>query len=538
MSRKRKNKSRSSKGFVPAERDLPLEEAQAPSPSFSEEKSKKKPKKRPPEPGTFPGSSSNVGQPNDPRDLSAVLAYGPSYLPYTAAWTDSRTEQVRAFRRWIYVAIDKIASSMAAQHPNISYLLAGDPEDYRSKLQPEPLLRSYKSAFPHLPASYLERCPQVTKLRHLQRLHQRTRALTPLLSHESLKPLEYNHPLRRLLADPNDPDTSWTLWYETVMFYLLTGNAYWWTPLHPQTGLPEAIWVIPSHWMWPMVGKDRLIEGWEIRPVEGNYLRQVLPANEVIHFKHPNPISKIDGMGPLTAISQWADVSESIDRSRTMAFRNGMLQTIAIQFDGSLNDPSDEMLRRIEAKIISRYIGENRSNKPLYLPPGVKATPLSIKPNEMVWGESAMETRDNILGAFHVPPGIVALSPTNPEDRATFCGEALNPLASFLGQVVSEKLCPLYDKGKRGLRLWYEDFVPNDPEHLEETIKTDLMCGAITPNEVRILRGREPYPEDWADRPVLPVNMAPLTLPAGGPHQDPNTLLPPNLPEQPRTNNE
>ena len=475
--------------------------------------------------------------PDDGRDLSALLSYGPAYLPYTAAWTDNRIEQVHAFKRWVFVAADLIATHIANKRPNISRLTVGDPEDQRTQLGGpaamasfSSLERSYRRAFPALPKSYSP-SPAV-RLRHLERLRERQRALTPLLSHESLAPVEHNHPLRSLLSDPNDPDTGWHLWYETCIHLLLTGNAYWWMPKN-KAGKPVAIWVVPAHWMWPIVGKDRLIDGWEVRPVEGNYLNQVLPMDQVIHFRKPNPISKIDGFSPLTAIAQWADVSESIDRSRVISYRNGMTPTVAVQFDGTLNDPGEDMLRRIEAKFIARYYGENRSNRPIFLPPGVKVVPLTIKPNQMVWGENAEETRNNILAGYHVPPGIIAVEPTQPGDQVTFCGQALNPLAGFLSQVVSEKVCSLYD-ASRSLRVWWEDFVPDDPKQLESTIKTDLLCGAITTNEVRILRGRQPIPEDWADRPILPVNMAPLTLPHGGTHQDPASMPPAaELPEQP-----
>lgn len=524
----RKKKSpQPERGYSSQESPRRLNQNQHPGPADSPPRHSPKAKKPKRPLGTEPATSP------DSRDLSAILAYGPGFLPYTAAWTDSRVEQVRAFKRWVFVAVNKICEALARKFPNVSYLETGDPGDYRARSDPDFLSRSHAKAFPSLDRGYVRSLTPATKLRHLEALKKRQKALTPLLSHESLQPLEHNHPFRRLLASPNAVDTSFTLTYETVMYFLLTGNAYWWLPRHEKTGLPEAIWSLPSHWVWPVLGKTRLLDGWELRPVEGNYLRQTLPAEEVIHFRHPNPISKIDGMAPLTALSQWADVSESIDRSRVMAFKNGMTPTIVVQFDGSLNDPSDEMLRRIDAKILSRYVGENRSNKPLYLPPGVKATPLSLKPNEMVWGENALETRSNILAGYNVPPGIVAAEPTTPEDRVTFCHEALNPLASFLGQTVSEKLCPLFSTDKRQVRYWYEDFVPDDPTHLEQTIKTDLLCGAVTPNEVRILRGRQPYPYDWADSPVLPVNMAPLSSAQGGAHQDPATLLGPNLPPQP-----
>lgn len=414
------------------------------------------------------------------RDLSTLLSYGPSFLPYVAAWTDSRIEQVRNFKHWVYIAIRTIAKQVSSQVPNVSWTY------HNSMNQPR--------------ANYL-----------------RSKALIPLLSHEDLEPVPNKHPLLRLLKDPNDPDTSYDLWYETIMFHHLTGIAYWWMPKNA-LGLPAAIWVVPSHWMWPIVGQDKLIEGYEIRPIEGNYFRKFLPIDEIVVFKDKSPISKIDGYSPLTAGAQWADTAEMINRSRWHSYKNGTFPTVAVQFDGKFQDPSDEDLRRIEAKFMSRYTGETRSNKPMFLPPGVSVNPLSLGINQMLFGETATEIRDNLLALFGVPASAAGLSKDMTygsvmASHAGFMQQTINPLLRYFGQVITEKVARRYDDS---LKVWWEDITPHDPELIEKQIQTDLMCGAITPNEVRVMRGREPYPTTWGDTPVLPVNVA--SSPMGGQH--------------------
>lgn len=450
--------------------------------------SQKAPKK-----GRKPGNASaNVSE----RDLSSLLSYGPSFLPYTTAWTDNRVEQVRHFRHWVYVAIDRIACKISDSPPNVSRVSA--------------------------------RAGSASPPRHF--LAGRRKVLAPLLSHETLSPAPENHPLVKLLRDPNDPDTAWDLWYETILFLLLTGSAYWWVPKN-KAGLPLAIWVVPSHWVWPVMGKDRLIEGWELRPVEGNYLRKTLPADEIIHFRRKNPVSKLDGYSTLTAINQWADTQESVNRARAQSYRNGTFPSVAVQFDGNLQDPTVEQLRRIEQKFLARYAAEVNANRPLFLPPGVKVIPLSIEPNQMVFGETSKETRDNILAAYGVPPLIAGIMEgmsygSITAAQAGFMAFCINPLLSFLGQVLTEKLAWKYDAS---LRIWWEDMTPDDPAQVEREIKTDLVGCAISPNEIRMKRGREPWPYSWADLPVRPVNMAPGSLPGGGAHQEPDGLPSPEI---------
>jgi HK97 family phage portal protein len=417
-------------------------------------------------------------------------------LPYVAAWTDSRVEQVRAFKHWVYVGIDRVATRVAKQLPNVSWVHHdGSSAKARQKIQAKCLSP-----------------------------YARSKALLPLMSHEHLEPVPSNHPLLRLLKSPNDVDTTFDFLYETILFLLLTGSAYWWFPRDPVFHLPVALFVVPSHWMWPVTGRDRLIEAWEIRPVEGNYLRKRLPYDEVIVFRKKSPISKIDGWAPLTAGANWVDIQDSMNRAKWHSYRNGTFPSVAVQFDGKLQDPSDEDLRRIEAKFLARYVGEIRSNKPLFLPPGVKVVPLTIKPNEMVFGETASEVRDSILGLLGVPASIAISKSSgtygaNVADQATFLSGTVNPLYTFLGQTLTERLAvPNYDER---LRVWWEDQTPDDPEMIERRLQTDMMGAAITPNELRVLRGREPLPYEWANEPIMPVNMQFGTTAFGGRHVNP-----------------
>jgi len=430
------------------------------------------------------------------RELSSLVTYSPTTTPFVNYWRDNRHEQVNTFKHWVYIAIDRIASKIATQIPNVSYLTTTDKK-------------------------ISER--------------QRRKALTPLLSYQTLKNCEDNHPLVRLLRDPNEPDTSYDLFYETILFLGLTGNAYWWVPKN-KLGVPSAIWVVPSHWMWPIIGKNKFYEAWELRPTEGNYMRRTIPAEEIIHFRYKSPLSKIDGFSKLTAGNQWIDVQDSVNRSKHQAYKNGSFPTVAVQFDGSLNDPSDEQLRRIEQKFIARYVGEMNSNRPLFLPPGVKVAPLTIEPNKMVFGDTAQETRDNILALFGVPALIAGIMEgmtygSIGAAQAGFCSLTLAPLCYFLGQVMTEKLAWEFDEN---LKIWWDDFTPDDPAQTDREIKTSLMAGAISPNEIRILQGREPWPDKWADEPFMPVSMQPLTTSQGGEHQDPESKPKKPKPEDPK----
>lgn len=419
------------------------------------------------------------------REIAALLQTGPGTGFLYNYWTQNRLEQVRHYKHWVFVGIDKIATKVATQMPNVSVVRTPERAGRRE--------------------------------RHLSPF-ARAKALTPLQSHEQLEPVRDSHPLLRLLKDPNDPDTAFDLWYETVMFLFLTGNAYWWAPRNA-VGLPGALWVLPSHWVYPLVGKERIVEAYHLRPVEGNYLTKTIPADEVVHFRRKSPVSKIDGYSPLEAGNQWIDTQESIDRSRFFAFKNGTQPGIVVEFDPNVQDPADEVINRALAKWDARYTGEHRSNRPIFIPPGARAKKLQVTPEEMAFCESAAQTRDQILALLGVPASVaqVATQMTYGSVVAThsgFCTFTINPLCRFLGQVVTEKLAvPFYDEH---VRVWWEDTTPEDPELREKQIATDLLGAAITPNEQRALRGREPYPHGGND-PVVNGNLAVVGFGTGGP---------------------
>lgn len=433
----------------------------------------------------------NRNRDSDPKEAKARASIGletAGNFPNSSAWTSSKINYVRAYKHWVYVAISTIAEKIASQLPNVGNLVQDvDPD-----------LEKYKDI--HNRNNYVK---------SFQR-----KALTPLHYQETIEPVRPIHPLVKVLNDPNEPDTSYDLWYETVLFLLLTGTAYWKVTRNPVTGIPIAIWVLPSHWVWPVPSPENFIEYYEIRPTEGNYLRTAIPASDIIRFTKKSPVSKIDGMSPLNACENWVDSASSIDRSRNAHFKNGAFPSTVLEFDPNYSDPSEDDLIRIEKKFMARYSGEVKAGKPLLLPPGVKFHNISVRPREMDYNSSAEQIRDSILAAFKVPLAIVGLNKDmthggNVAAQGAFFSQAINPLFRYFGQVLTEKLAKPIDES---LRIWWDDMTPEDETKVEEKLKTDMSLGALTPNELRIIRGRHPY-KFGGDNPILP-NMG-IVLPYG-----------------------
>ena len=389
------------------------------------------------------------------------------------------------YKHWVYVAVNAIASECARNLPNFAYIRYRDEEP-----------RSNRSAFN----------------RSLETRYRKS--LGAIKPHEEVKALEWDHPLNRLLRHPNDVNVSRNLIYELVLFLELMGNSYVWkVPNH--YGLPCELWVIPAHWVWPRVGTKQWVEYYEIRPWVGpGTLR--FPPEEVIHFQYPSPIHKLDGWSKLTAGAEWVDAAESVDRCRFYQFKNGCFPMGALELSAEFHDPDDQDLERLYAKFFARAQGEWNYGRPIVMPPGAKYTPLMISPMEMAYVQSADQLRDWTLALFRVPKEIAGIQDAGSEiamygPMQQFCRFCISPIYQLIAENLTKDLCSQFGEN---IRCWWDDPTPDSPEQVNKDIVTDFQCGAITPNEVRSIRGREPY-EHGGDDPLLPMGVGPMPLNTG-----------------------
>lgn len=411
---------------------------------------------------------------------------GMSTFGWPGGWSQDRIEQVLHYKAWVHIAVRAICEEMAGQIPRVGFVRSKQPE---SKGASSPLL--------------------VRK------------SLGAIQEHEEVTPAPQHHPLCRLLARPNAWDTAGfaDLIYELNLFLELTGNAYLWV-VPNGLGLPQELWVMPSHWVWPRLGAEG-ISHYEVRPFVGPGTLK-FPPGEIIHFKSKSPIHKLDGYSAQTAGAEWIDAAESVNRTRFFQFKNFAAPFGAIELDEKYGDPDDAALERIYAKFFARLQGESSYGKPIILPPGAKFNPLQIAPAEMAYVQSADQLRDWVLALFGVPKEIAGIQPLGSDlswyaPMLQFCRFKIAPRCRYLGAVLTGSLAIRYDPS---LRIWYDDPTPESPEQVNRDLALDATNGWVTPNEARALRGRAPYTledEERYARRVSPQATASGTPPAKQP---------------------
>ncbi len=390
----------------------------------------------------------------------------------TANWTQDRNELVRHFRTWSYIAIRAIARQIAMDAPEFAYKRAAAAVG--------------KSAY----------------------LPVRNKALTGVRDNQDLESIDDQHPLRRLFADPNEPDTTFDLFYEHILFYELTGISYWWArpanELQRRLGLPGELWVLPSNWVRPRWSGNAWVDYYEVYAYGSSSPTQI-PADQIIAFPQKHPYAKRDGWAPMSAGSAWIDTSDAVDRLSLRSLHNSAFPSLAIQVnDEKYADPDDEELEQIMAKARARLQGEENVGGVLFNKTNCTTTVLhGVSQAEIGFMQSRPWLRDAILSLHGTPYtacNIVggATDENYFESMRGWHAGTINPTKRQMGQIITEKICPRYDPS---IVCYFKDTTPLDPAIENAEIETDYRCRAISPNEIRRLRGRDPYPEAEYDRP-------------------------------------
>lgn len=326
---------------------------------------------------------------------------------------------------------------------------------------------------------------------------------------DEMEPVANDHPLRVLLEHVNEDDSWQEFAVETCQQWHLTGRFYWWM-VPSGFGVPVELYVVPTAWVTPQYDRFGGIRYYDVRTEAGENWE--FPPEEILEGKFKSPLGKRSAFSPLCAAPGWQKGTAYIEKAREFAFKRGVNPDVMIELAESYGLPAKETLDRIENRFLNRVGGVENAGKPLFLPPGITAKPWSHTPKEMAFGESANQNRDDVLALWGTSKAVVGI--TEDVNRASFegamvafCSMTINPLLDLFGGIMTEKLARRFDPR---IRVWFDDCTPNDAENDLRQQQADFAMGALTPNERRQLRGREPILESPYETGWLPGGLVPL----------------------------
>jgi HK97 family phage portal protein len=299
------------------------------------------------------------------------------------------------------------------------------------------------------------------------------------------------HPVLDLLNYVNEIQGRFELFELTELGQELTGNSYWW--LRPDAlGVPKEILVLPPQLITIKLSPENLIGSYVFGTNPATAV--TIPAEQVIHFRFPNPDGKVYGYGPAEAA--WGSVLDlrSMQRYERALNNNMGVPSLFIQYEGTVEKAE---LARIEADWNRKLRGIDKSGRAHVGDSKFKVQPIGLSPRDMSFREGRKWTRLEIANCFGVPIDLIDTENSNraTADQANYQYEAftIKPRLTRIADKLNERLVPFYDDR---LFFQYEENVPADTAGLLAETVGLKNAGIITVDEARERYDLPPMPAE------------------------------------------
>jgi hypothetical protein len=346
-------------------------------------------------------------------------------------------------------------------------------------------------------------------------------------SHEELEYLDNEHPLVRLLNDPNGPQTGEQFWPLLNTYLDLCGVAYVWV-VPDSAGIPAAMWVVPSQLVeevprdaktepGELIGYFKIngvgsvnIGSWDTTSTKGRF-----GNGGIIRFSVDSPLGVLVPDSRVFAHRFDVDMLGMIQSARYASLQNGGEAGAVIEIDPNVNVEANVMQRFID-QFQQRYAGINNQNKPWWMPAGFKmnrsdsSREVALSGSEQKAWERVWEIFDLDYNAMVKAGNANYAAPA--VARQNFRFNVVVPRHKYLASVLTEKLCPVYGVQTRVI---FEDAGGyQDPQEKRANFQAAAQYPtgpAITINEYRKeLLNLEPIDDPAADMLWASPGMVPL----------------------------
>jgi HK97 family phage portal protein len=210
---------------------------------------------------------------------------------------------------------------------------------------------------------------------------------------------EVDHELERIMRRPNPHMSGTWMKQYTLWWWMLRGEAYWWK-IPDRTGQLTELYPIPSSRMAPIPHPVKYISGFRYHP-GGGQQDVILPAEQIVFFRTPNPFDYHRGLSPLSA----ARLAMETDRASTVwnreTFTNEVTLRMLLSLPAEMPAP---LFAQAKAELIAELV-ENRKRFLIARAGGLKAEPLSMAPKDMEFLAGRDFTRRELDRIYGFPEG-------------------------------------------------------------------------------------------------------------------------------------
>lgn len=311
------------------------------------------------------------------------------------------------------------------------------------------------------------------------------------------------HPLMNMLDRVNPYQTRYQFFELLQMYIGLVGEAFI-VLNYNNLRIPAEMWLAPPQYMNIVAGKEEYISHYTLGSGEGKI---PLYKEEVIHIKSPNPYNTYRGLGTAQSIGTDLGSEKYAASYQQRVFFNDGVPSLILEVPDT-PAPSERKLQQEEWD--RRHSGWRNARKTGFLYGGAKANSVAMSNKDMDFTELRRVTRDNILGAYHIPASLMGVNEVGSYAKAKaeqymFAYYTVKPALKRIQESLNEQLVPIYDKG---LRLVFNNPVPDDREAKTKEANELVKTGVISREEAREALGYEPIPPSGSTF-LMPFNVIP-----------------------------
>lgn len=346
------------------------------------------------------------------------------------------------------------------------------------------------------------------------------------INDEESEPAPANHPLNKLINNPNPLQRGNILRYGMVAFRLLGGKSYAWvncgiTGITDVDAEPLELWAlspnsahlrIESGSMWYQVTTNHANCNGVSVPASTIPIDDITGRANLIDWSTFNPKSLCDGVSPL----QPADVNVDIYRYGNFwnrsYFKQGCRPSTALVSNDGIPEKS---YNRMKKELNEIYSGLEKGNgRPIILDNGVKPMELSKSPKDADFSNSHDQSQRDIARAFKIPPILLNLGEdttyANQKEAKIALWDDVNvPLTNDLVAEFNENLVPRYREENLFLEADYSKVPALEPRRSEMWERAN-KSNELTINEKRAMKGKPPI--DGGDVILVPSSSVPLEM--------------------------
>jgi HK97 family phage portal protein len=278
-------------------------------------------------------------------------------------------------------------------------------------------------------------------------------AIPLVLTEDGVRQAE--HPVLRLLAQPNPGQDGRGL-LEAVYGHLnLAGNAYLEAAARDSLGLPAELHALRPDRMSVVPGEDGWPAAFEYRVGRARHRWEMSPESRpILHIRGFHPLDDHYGLGPLAAAAKAVDVHNAASAWAKALLDNAARPSGAIVFGAREGaQMSEAQYQRLAREIEENHQGARNAGRPMLLEGGLDWRPMGYSPSEMEFLATRNAAAREIALAFGVPPMLLGIPGDNTysnyqEANRAFYRQTVvplvrrttNALAAWLGEATGRRL--------------------------------------------------------------------------------------------------